>query len=680
MKMKTTVLAILPVAFLLASANAEEFDASLANDLPSGRPDLASLDYWKQMGKDRLPQSADMVKLSGRATENPYCASDDLSIYNILFSVSGSYIDLTTDDGSIRTVTLNSSGNAMEFSSGSAGYRVKGGKWHLVNKGDVYCGRSNSTSQDRHTIEFNACIVTNADRFYGAYCDRHTIVNIVNGAEIYADGVYPSYGNYATNSRISVTGGSKLVSFGRMIQGDGASEVTEVGDNIVDVCGCGADGPKSLLNIDDKSILGHKVPHNTLQIRDGAKLESGAIFIGNQNAGHSSRIAVSGAGTEAYTGNLFVGNAEKAHGCGFFATGGVDWYSTGQLQVGVASCGNCAELSASTGSCGLVSLGVRESSSDNAMVLDSASKLVLRNGLMFEVGVTGSCNRVEIKGGSVVAFSDDGWFVVGKEASSTGNVLRMAGAGTTISFTNVDAFDPFGFGCGNSIVLEDDMVLNGGQYNFAFNSSANRFTVRNATLNSGMHSHMGVGKLDNDGCRGNTLELLDGAAASFLSFSMSAFDNTLFVSNSTFYADDPSRGMRIGYLSSDALAGCASNNTVWVAGESAGVETTGTLSFSNFSRLHFSIPRKGWSSAPVRALRMTCGANTVITADCEEFCNYTGGGIVLVETVNGIDDKRIDAVLATANAKLPPNARFYVSGNNLMFRAPHVKGTVVVVR
>jgi hypothetical protein len=53
---------------------------------------------------------------------------------------------------------------------------------------------------------------------------------------------------------------------------------------------------------------------------------------------------------------------------------------------------------------------------------------------------------------------------------------------------------------------------------------------------------------------------------------------------------------------------------------------------------------------------------------------------VLVETVNGIDNRRIDTVLTAANSKLPANARFYVSGNNLMFRSPHVKGTVVVIR
>ena len=130
--MKALVFAILPTAFLLLSANAEEFNATNANGLVSGKPDLASLDYWQQMGKDRLPQSADTVKLSGRATENPYCASADLTITNILFSASGSYIDLTTDDGSQRTITLTTDGNAMEFSSGSAGYSI-GNQWKIVD-------------------------------------------------------------------------------------------------------------------------------------------------------------------------------------------------------------------------------------------------------------------------------------------------------------------------------------------------------------------------------------------------------------------------------------------------------------------------------------------------------------------------------------------------------------------
>ena len=84
----------------------------------------------------------------------------------------------------------------------------------------------------------------------------------------------------------------------------------------------------------------------------------------------------------------------------------------------------------------------------------------------------------------------------------------------------------------------------------------------------------------------------------------------------------------------------------------------------------------------MKAKRLAFGANALLIADCEEFCRHTGGGIVLVETTDGIDDTRIARVLEASNRaeNLPPGARFYVSGLNLMFRSKHVKGTVVTVR
>lgn len=667
--MKKNVL--LTVAAVASFVTAAEFNASVQGD-------VASLSYWQNLGYTSLPGSGDTLKLSGRATDPMYYASVDMTVFGVLFSTSGAYIDLTQSDGSLRTITLTSTGTAMEFPPKNSGFLLKGGKWMLANKGNVVCGRAKTSSQDNHNITFNGCVVTNANRFYGTYFDRDTTINIVEGAEIYAENLYPSYGNFATNSAIFVSGGSKLVSFSRMIQGDGfdANEdgALEVGGNLVDVSGEG-----TLLKIGDKSILGHKVPHNELRIRDGAKFESGSIFVGNM-LGFNTSILLSGTGTDADTGGIFLGNETPSYNCGFSVTGGVDWYSSGQLAVGVASYGNYAEFSASTGSCGLVTLGEQATSSNNVFTVDSASELTLRSGTMFEVGVTGSCNRAEIKGGSIVKFSSKGWFTVGKEASSTGNVLRISGEGTAVVFPGNDPVDPFGAGERNTFILEDGAVLDGyTQLEVASVSSNNRFTVRNTVFGMG-HGHLGQQSTASS-CRGNTFEVLDGAEVSFLSFSISAFDNTLFVSNSTFYADDPTRGMRIGYLE-DAYPDCASNSTVRIAGEKTSVVTTGPLTVNNHSRLHFSIPRKGWASAPVKALRMSFSANAGITVDCEEFCQYTGGGITLVETENGIDNKRIDQVLAAANAAedLPPRARFYVSGNNLMFRSPHVKGTVMVLR
>ncbi len=663
--MKKAFLSILSA--VVSVAWAAEFNASTQGD-------LASSAYWESLGYSSLPGINDTLKVSGRATDPMFSAGSDMSIGSLVISASGSFIDLTSPDNTLRTITLNSSTNAMEFTKDGASYKLIGGKWYLANKGYVYCGRANTGSMDNHTIEFSGCIITNAARFYAAHFDRSTTVKITNGAEIYTDNLYPAYGKYSSNSLITVSGGSKLVSIGRMIQGDGFDDVyeegvSEVGNNRIEVSGEG-----SLLKLGGESLYGHRVPHNLIEVSEGAQFVCGMLKVGNMPgySGFDSVILLTGHGTSANTGGIELGNSESSYKCGLVLSNGANWYSSSSLTVGNVSYGNYASFSSSTGSCGSVILGAGVTASNNVLMVDSGSKLEVRSGNSLKVGVGGCSNRAEIVN-SVVTFSGKGTFLVGEKASSSCNVLRIAGEKTLISISS-DSFDPFGLGSSNIVELADGARI-GGQYYFATNSVCNRFVVRNATLDSGLHAHLGV--QNSAVSRGNALEILDGGVARFKSLSISARDNTLFVSNSSFSVSE-STGMRIGFV--NGTANNVSNCTVHVAGDNVSVNSAGPLSLDNFSRLHFSIPRKGWKTAPVKVLSLSCGANTVITADCEEFCNHTGGGIVLVETVNGIDNKRIDRVLAAANSKLPPKARFYVSGNNLMFRSPHVKGTVVTLR
>lgn len=666
---------VYPVAAVLCASvamSAADFSASIQGD-------IASLSYWESLGYSSLPGGEDVLRLSGRAVNPAFCASDDMSIGSLVIGASGSFIDLTTDDGTLRTITLNATGAAMEFTKDGASYKMTGGRWYLANKGNVVCGRNNKGSMDNHAIEFSGCIITNVGRFYGAHYDRSTKVNITNGAQIYADNFYPAYGNLASNSLVTISGGSKLVSIGRMILGDGFEDayqegVSEVGNNRIEVSGTG-----SLLKLGGTSLYGHRVPHNRISISEGAHFESGGLQVGSlaAGAGFDSAIFVSGCGTRADTGEIELGNSPLAYGCGFELADEAYWYSTGSLTVGNLSYGNYASLSSATGSCGSVALGNQPDSSNNVLRVIAGSKLEIRSGNSLKIGVSGCSNRVEIVN-SAVAFlgKGKGGFVVGVNASSTGNVLRISGSETMVSLRE-DSFDPFGAGSGNAIVIEDGASI-GGQYYFATNSTGNRFIVRNATLASGMHTHLGTQASLRS--QGNSLELLDGAVAELKSLSISARDNTLFVSNSSLSVTSSDTGMRIGYMPDSQYVNSVSNSVVHIAGDNASVESCGTMTLSNFARLHFGIPRKGWRQAPVRVKRLTFSANSSLTADCQEFCEHTGGGMTLVETVDGIDNTRIDMVLAAANAKLPPRARFYVSGNNLMFRSPHVKGTVVVIR
>ena len=666
--MQKNISIVAAVLGLSLSLPAVDFNASVQGD-------IASLSYWESLGYSSLPGRDDVLKLSGRAVDPAFCASADMSIGSLVITASGSFIDLTTDDGTLRTVTLNSSSTAMEFTKDGASYKMTGGRWYLANKGYVVCGRANTSSQDNHTIEFSGCIITNAGRFYGAHYDRSTEVKLTNGAEIYADNLYPAYGNYASNSLITISGGSKLVSIGRMIQGDGFNEtyeegVSEVGNNRIEVLGVG-----SLLKLGGTSLYGHRVPHNRIEIRQGAHFESGALQVGSlaTGSGFDSAICVSGRGTRADTGGIELGNSALAYGCGLELEDGANWYSSGSLIVGNLSYCNYATFSSATGSCGSVLLGNQSDSSNNVLKVLSGSKLEIRSGNSLKIGVSGCCNRAEIIDG-VVSFSGKGGFDVGVNASSTGNVLRISGADTRVSFSN-DAFDPFGAGSGNIILMEEGVSI-GGQYYFATNSTGNRFIVRNATLASGQHAHLGTQTSLRS--QGNSLELFDGAVAELKSLSISARDNTLFVSNSSLSVTSDT-GMRIGYMPDSQYVNSVSNSTVHIAGDNASVVSYGTMSLDNFARLHFGIPRKGWKQAPVHVKSLSFSANSILTADCREFCDYTGGTITLVETDEGIDNRRIGMVLAAANAKLSPRAKFYVSGNNLMFRSPR-KGTVVVIR
>ena len=72
-----------------------------------------------------------------------------------------------------------------------------------------------------------------------------------------------------------------------------------------------------------------------------------------------------------------------------------------------------------------------------------------------------------------------------------------------------------------------------------------------------------------------------------------------------------------------------------------------------------------------------------MTVDCDEFCQYTGGPVVLINTQDGFNDN-LDRVVNNANAavNVAANARFVISSDrkSIIFRSTWVKGTVVTVR
>jgi hypothetical protein len=157
------------------------------------------------------------------------------------------------------------------------------------------------------------------------------------------------------------------------------------------------------------------------------------------------------------------------------------------------------------------------------------------------------------------------------------------------------------------------------------------------------------------------------------------------VSNATVSVDDANndRGFRIGYVSGDMVNGGASNATVHVAGETPRLASSDRFSTGYHTHLRFSIPKKGWVNPPIDVRYFSLGVNTKMTVDCDEFCQYTGGPVVLINTQDGFNDN-LDRVVNNANAavNVAANARFVISSDrkSIIFRSTWVKGTVVTVR
>lgn len=640
----------------------------------SGTPgDISDVEYWKTFGYSSLPGVNDTVYLNLRAVDPTFTASNDMSIYNIKFGVSGAFIDLKKKSPEMK-INAPDGKLGMDFEAKKSGYKISGGTWNFVNGAYLFCGHSNKdTHNDGHNITFDGAVVTNVNRFYGAFYDRSTTVEIINNAKVYAYELRGVYGKCTSNAVLKIAGGSKMVLGRRMVydQLDSYDPATsEAGGNLLEVTGAG-----SLLSAKEPSFFGFMMPSNTWNASSGARIDITALTVGKgQSCGN--RIHFSGEGTVITNGNIVLG--EEINGCCNTLTmsDGVDSYNTGSYTIGKASAGNRMSISSARLSSGGYIIGETVSSSNNVLDISENSIVSVRGGHSIIVGKAGSCNLFEFSGGNL-NFVQNGMICIGAESTASGNVCRVHGASTRISSTGSMMYDPFGAGSHNEFILEDGAVLNNRLY-MATNSTYCVLRARGAVLDvSQQPGFIGDGRTVS---RGNKLELLEGSSASFKSFSITSYDNCLFVSNSTFSADDPDRGIRLGYTTDTTTS---SNCMISVAGSSAKVETTGALECRNFSRLHFLAPNEGWQTAPVQVDKVVSFAkNTRLSIQCGNFAENIGGVIKLIHAKQGFREDNLQNVLAAANSSpdLPTGGRFLVSGNELLFRCPHRGRFTVVFR
>lgn len=657
-------IAPLAAALCALTCAAAVFDGTVVGD-------IASASYWTGLGYSGQPGASDTVQINVRATSPTFTASADMSILDITFKVSGSYIDLSANSPTIR-INQASNGRGMEFEARSAGYLVRGGTWYFVNNAHLFCGRCSTSSQDRHTITFDNTVITNVGRFYGSYYDRGTTVEMNNGTKVYASNFYGAYGKYASNSTFTVKGGSKLVSIDRMVY-DQFSEtfvpgVSEGGNNRLTVTGSG-----SLLKLGGSSLFGIAVPSNTLTVTAGATLETGSLTVG-RGASIGNVILVEGSGTTANIGAITFG---ETAGCGesrLEFRNGANIYNTGSFTIGSAAASNTMVVASATTSSGDILLGGDAGSCGNSLEVSGSSDVTLRSGKSIVVGGAGACNRFDFTGGTV-RFTGDGHVTVGRDATASNNVFRVVGASAVIA-DSASTKDLFGEGAGNAVLIEDGAVVGGFQLNAATMSSNCLIRVKNARFGKeGMvrHGSIGLGD-DTTKSHGNRMEVVDGAEAYFLSFSISSFDNGLLVSNATFSADDSTRGIRVGYTTGGSTS---SNCMVTIAGASTRVVTTGTASFNNYSTLRFIVPENGWTTAPLAADKFSMSKNSRILVDCAAFAERHGGNQTLISAESDLGE-HINTLVAAASDSMQAGCKLYVAGNNLVLRTPRLGFSVIV--
>ena len=576
--------------------------------------DISSAAYWSGLGYSATPGDADTVALAVRVAPNYFTVSADMSISDVSFQTSGAYIDLGD-----QTIRLNAAAGTcgIEFQPRKSGFEVKGGTWFFANKAHLYCGRANggTSLQDNHNITFDGTTITNIGTFFGSYYDPQTTVTFKNGAKVYADTFSPVVGTSTSNATLTVRGGSKIIVSGAMVYDQLPSafnpETSNAGGNSLVVTGSG-----SRIELWASSTFGNAIPSNTLTVAAGGDIYSKTLNVGKNG-----------------------------------------------------SFGNAITVNDATMSSGDIVVGSGETSFGNILSVSGNSSVTLRNGTSLTVGGAGSGNTLDFMGGTI-AFSGSGFLRIGSGTTSSNNMARISGGDAVIAAAP-KTFDPFGAGHDNSFIIETGANVAFSCY-AATNSSYNLMLVDNATFDTGAHGYLGFGSATS---RGNKMVFANGAHATFKSFRICSYDNSLVVSNSTVVADDSERGICLGYSS-------ASNCSMTVAGERASICTTGLLTLDKLAHIHFCVPERGWSEAPVSAKAMSLGKNSRITVDCALFAERHGGCVPLVKTETGLKNN-VESVVALANAadNLPPHSRFFVSADGLclMFRCPK-RGFVISVQ
>ena len=673
-------------------------------NFPNAGGDIASPSAWG----GTLPSTTDSARFTKAGT---YTASSDVSFSSVTVDVAGAVFDFTANNAKI-TMTAGSGQKGFAIPSNNRSATLKGGTWDMAGS-HFMCGKGTTIYRTDVTLT-DGVVVTNADIFYWGEHSYDTACTITGGARVHTTGHFQ---NYATGARASlvVSGGARVTAGASFYTGQYGNPQPDTGFNTVTITGAG-----TYLEAlgGDASVIGYSHRCNTFTVTDHASFHTTAPVWVGYTPTSVSNIVVFSNGATADTGTFYVGHgngaANGSDGNKMFVLSGANITNNyvfvgGDNSNGVDSSNNVAEVeNASVYVRNHVTIGgpgkhnrmtIKDGGRLSAASLNVGGNIVGSDGNIFEalpgsvvelrnntglrVGEYGNGNECVFSNAAVTAML----FYCGN-SGNYGNHLRVHGGDVDLckGLSN-SVYDIFRRSHDNIVEFLDGAELNVRNSYFRLGAYSTNNTLRIAhgsrfyALTNTCSIGVDLGKNATYVTLSNRFELLDESYAKTKRFRMMSRDCTTVISNSTFETTDTGNGFQIGYLESNNQAEeSVGGNRVEMQGDHPKIVCASTVSFSRNSTLHLQVPRGGYAKNHVliEAVKMDVGANSLVTADMEDYASRLGGRITVARASTTMSVNA--AALAASNALLPEGCSFSVVGKTLYLNVPDRRGTMVIFK
>ncbi|MBP5543777.1 MAG: hypothetical protein ILM98_06865 [Kiritimatiellae bacterium] len=615
---------------ILIAASALATLCAAAADFPSAGGDIASngADGWN----GAKPGSGEEAKFTQAGT---YTASGDVTFGSVNFASDGLVFDLRSGN---RTVTLDGATPVVGPTAANATTHLKGGSW----SGTGMALKNSDHIGEGYTLMLtDGAVIMDAGTFSPGWGLKNNSIVLTGGSEIHANNFYlHQWPN--TGTRLDVGDGSKVYTTSAfMVQ---TSDADAPGYHLVDIHGAG-----SLLHVGGDLNVGQRASHNTVRVRDGAKLEvttsgkslemgSGWVVsdhhvleILNSATGEVAKIAMNRGDNRVTVSNavlsateLLIGNTTRNQG------------------------GNVVEV-----------LDEAEATVGTTTFYTSGNSLLVSNAT-YTVG-TG--------------------FSLGSAATVTGNVVRVEGSDSTFNFSK----NLFGSGCNNTFELANGAAWRLGGANIMSmmdGGSNNVLRVTGGAVLDNTSEPAGNSDFwlnyENNTWENNTLEILNVATVKVERLFVHGVGTKIVVSNATLQASATGGyGIWLGRGSG------SSGQKLIVQGATPRVILNEYKS-STGSALRFEIPAEGYADGYVpvtaRVLNPSSTATEKFEIDCAAWAAKTGGKLTLIRAETAFSQNAKDWIAEASD--LPSDCELVIENNDhdLVLRSPSKAATVIYMR